>query len=223
MAEFRTTGCSRFGHQEFVLHLSDEAKMCPQWLLDYLEHSVASGKRFKPEQTLQVGWMVTKLRDNPKGDLELWEPRFESIPISWVRGINNTVRHLTLQKSVAQLVGAEPQFPSNLQAGTVSPSFCRQAGCFLMTREQAQQNDSGWRFGTQKGDLAKELQSLFQIACSLDRVIPFLALPPESEVLVAPEGITIQWRAKRASSRESKLLHKLLFAPDVLDLPGESS
>lgn len=119
MANFRTQKCSKFGHPEILLHLADDAQMDPEWLIGFFENAVSTGGKFKPDDTVQIGWMIDKVQQNSEGDLEIWEPVFDSIPIKWVRGIDNTIRHLTLQKSVAELINMEPVFPSIIQAGTV--------------------------------------------------------------------------------------------------------
>ena len=76
MVKFRTENCERFGQPEIVLTLDDEARMEPRWILDYFQDASATGKRFRAEETVQIGWMVTKLVETPEGDLEVWEPRF---------------------------------------------------------------------------------------------------------------------------------------------------
>ncbi len=54
--------------------------------------------------------MLTLLKEAADGELEVWEPQFDSMPIKWVRGVNNTLRHIILQKSVAEILGCEPAF-----------------------------------------------------------------------------------------------------------------
>jgi hypothetical protein len=210
MADFRTSTGDRPDQPDIVLHLSDDARMAPRWLLDFFEDSVASGKQFKAEETVQIGWMVTKLVENPEGDLEVWEPRFRSVPIEWVRGVNATLRHLILQKSVADLFHRSPEFPSLRQAGYVAPSFWTSEGEFVMTRESPVGNDSGWRFSHTKADATGgEPYSLFEIACHSPTVVPFLALPPTGAVVRDRNVIVAECAGGIVSSQDNELLKRI--------------
>lgn len=210
MADFRTSGCERFDQKEIVLHLSDAAQMRPTWLLDFFTESVASGRRFQAEETVQIGWMITKLKENPEGDLEVWEPRFGPVPIEWIRGINKTLRHLILQKSVTESFHQEPAFPSILQAGTVTPSFWKSKDSFLISRAIPEANSSGWQFSAQKrNDSDEKLHSLFEIASRVPLIIPFLAMPPGAHAECNEQGIITEYSGMRISSGENKLLKML--------------
>jgi hypothetical protein len=181
--------------------------MEPRWILDYFQDAVAAGKRFRAGETVQIGWMVTKLIETPDGELEAWEPRFQSVPIQWVRGINNTLRHLILQKSVAELFHIEPMFPSVLQAGIVIPPVWEQQGKLCMLRGDPKQNDSGWRISRDENEQAGEqFRSLFEIGCRFPSLIPFLALPPGASVVRSAQDILVSYRGTVVSSRDSELL-----------------
>jgi hypothetical protein len=210
MVKFKTENGERFGQPEIVLILDDEAQMEPRWILDYFQDSVAAGKRFRVGETVQIGWMVAKLFETADGELEVWEPRFQSVPIQWVRGINNTLRHLILQKSVAELFQKEPVFPSVLQAGIVVSPVWEQQGQLCMLREEPMQNDSGWRFSRDESERpGGQFRSLFEIGCRFPLLIPFLALPPGGSVICA-QDLSVKYRGTIISSRDSELLKRIL-------------
>jgi hypothetical protein len=207
MVTFKTKNCERFGQQEIVLTLDDEARMEPRWILDYFQDAAAAGKRFRVNETVQIGWMVTKLVETHDGDLEVWEPRFRSVPIQWVQGINNTLRHLTLQKSVAELFQIEPVFPSVLQAGIVVPPVWEQQCQLCMLRGDPMQNDSGWRISRNENEQGGgQFRSLFEIGCRFPSIIPFLALPPGGSVVCDAQDVLVRCRGTVVSSRDSELL-----------------
>lgn len=213
MAAFRTSGCERFGQKEIVLRLSDDAQMVPTWLLNYFTESCAAGKQFKAEETFQIGWMLTKLKENPEGDLELWEPRFGPVPIEWVSGINNTLRQLILQKSVSALFHQEPHFPSITHAGSVADSFSSRSGEFYMRRVSPVASDSGWQFSARKESAPTfKLHSLFEIASLRPSIIPFLALPTGAHVESTRTETAVEWNGIQISSNENELLRRLCFA-----------
>jgi hypothetical protein len=181
--------------------------MEPGWILDYFQDAAAAGKRFRADETVQIGWMVTKLVETTDGDLEVWEPRFQSVPIQWVRGINNTLRHLILQKSVAELFQMEPLFPSVLQAGIVVPPVWEQQGQLYLVRGSPMQNDSGWRISRDKNErVGGQYRSLFDIGCRFPSLVPFFALPPGASVLRRAHDTSVRYRGAFVSSHDNELL-----------------
>lgn len=210
MADFRTSGCERFDQKEIVLHLSDEAGMSPTWLLDYFTTEVASGRRFKAGETVQIGWMITMLKENREGDLEVWEPRFGPVPIQWMRGINKTIRHVILQNSVCEMVHQEPVYASLQHAGNVAFSFWRVKDAFFMSRVEPVGRASGWQFSSERRDeYFEKLHSLFEVASRVPLIIPFLALPPGATVERNREEIRIEFRGLQVSSGDHDLLRRL--------------
>lgn len=183
--------------------------MYPEWLLKFFEAAVSTGRKFKLDDTIQIGWMINKVQQNSEGDLEIWEPVFNSIPINWVRGVNSTIKHLTLQKSVVELVDTEPVFPSIIQAGAVMGNISNDCHNLQLVRNSSAQNDSGWQFTGQVGGVKPEFHSLFQIACWCPGVVPFLALPPGSKISFSTEVITVEANGIQRSSTESALLRSL--------------
>jgi hypothetical protein len=181
--------------------------MEPRWILDYFQNAISAGKRFRADETVQIGWMVTKLVEAPGGDLEVWEPQFRTVPIQWVRGINNTLRQLILQKSVAELLQIEPLFPSVLQAGIVIPPVWDQQSQFYLLRGSPMQNDSGWRISCDEKDrVGGQYRSLFEIGCRFPSLVPFLALPPGASVVRTVHDTLVRYRGAVVSSHDNELL-----------------
>lgn len=213
MAEYRTTACRALGHPEFCVSLPDLVPLDADWLLNYFASAVQSGERFAAGETVQIGWMLVMLRSGGAGDLEVWEPRFDAFPIQWTQGATNTLRLLTLQKSVCELFGCEPDFPSLLQIGVASTDFLVGGETFSMSRETPSENQSGWFFATLDGEVTEEngeLQSLFQIALGRTAILPFLALPPDTVVVKTKDTIEVTVGDQTRSSRDTPLLQKLL-------------
>lgn len=221
--DFVTSRCSQFAHPEFVVSLSDKAKLDPGWLLEFFENAVASGQRFVAQQTVQIGWMVTKLFGDESGRLVIWEPIFRSIPIEWTRGVNNTIQHLLIQKSVASELHVDPVFPSLLQAARVAPDLLAfdNAQELTLIRERPEKNYSGWqiRQGDQQ-NVESKLISLFELGCQLPRIIPFLALPSSAVAVVSRVRIRLAVAADSADSGKSKFLSDLLKSSFFATLHG---
>ncbi len=213
MTRFTTTAGAKLGLQDIGISIDTKSELSPQWLLQYYDEQIEGGRKFKSEETVQIGWMIVQLRSDQNGILEVWEPEFDSIPIRWCLGANNTIRHLILQRSVCDVLNCEPDFPSLRQAGIVSPGFsdCEE---FTMSRDTSNANDSGWIF-RELGDVGTngDFESLFQISFSHMEVIPFLALPPGCTVTRRLGGIVIRLGAVTVSSVENDLLQRLLICP----------
>jgi hypothetical protein len=158
-----------------------------QWLLEWIESEVAGGRRFLPEQTIQVGWSLLEVRQRTDGTLGLFEPDFQSMPMRFVDGVSNTLLHLLLQKSVIESLDLEGEIaiPSSCDSAIICTEFGSTEG-FVMSRVTPKPTDSGWFIGCNRQahdhQLAEVLRrvSLYEAAiCHEDRTIPFLALPPD--------------------------------------------
>lgn len=212
MLRFRTALEQRFAHQEIVVPLDEQSGIEPKWLVDFFEDAVAKGRRFSANETVQIGWMLVMLKENESHELEIWEPQFDSIPVKWILGANNTMRHLVLQKSTADLLRVEPEFPSLRQAGLASRAFltAQDNTDFCLIRQSPDGNDSGWRFDVplNSGD-SSELRSLFELSFHRTGIVPFLALPNGTTVVKKGDQITVSWKGTTVDSSQNKFLHDL--------------
>jgi hypothetical protein len=187
-----TQKCRDHGHLEISVQCEDTAALSPslRWLLGWLESEVARGRRFLPEQNVEVGWSVLEIRQRTDGTLALFEPDFESMPVRFVDSVSNTLLHLFLQKSVAESLGLgeELTLPSLRDSAIVCSEFGSIEG-FLMSRVAPKAGDSGWFFGCdhaahdhQSLDSLRRV-SLYEAAIRReDRIIPFLGLPSDTFV-----------------------------------------
>lgn len=210
----RTAKCSTFGQKEIVANFDSESGLDPSWLVNFFESAAEQGKRFLPNETVQIGWMVVLLKETTTNELEIWEPQFDSIPIKWTLGINNTLRHLVLQKSIANLFNVEPDFPSLAQAGLVTNLFLekKDISAFTMNRKSGNGNYSGWHFKCISENIesnANELRSLFEISFYQIKIIPFLALPNGSEINIDGKRIAVRLNGKFINSENCDLLESL--------------
>jgi hypothetical protein len=196
-------------HPNIVVSLPSGPAFGAQPILSYFEDAVKQGTVFKAGETVQMGWMLLMLKSTETGDLDIWEPRFGETPIVWERGASKTYRQLIVQKSVAELLGVEPSFPSLVQSAVVSPMF-KTSRELLMSRVPSTGTDSGWLIAADSNESAGgRLVSLFEIASERPEVIPFLALPPSASVVLKDGHITIRHGSEQVSSDTSELLSRL--------------
>lgn len=209
MTEVKTNFQGTAAHPNIVVSLPSGPSFGAHPILSYFEDEVRKGKVFRAGETVQMGWLLLMLKATDAGELEVWEPRFGAIPIVWERGASRTYRQLIVQKSVAELLGVEPSFPSLVQCGVVSPKF-KTSRDLLMAREPSTGTDSGWLFATDANESdGGRLVSLFEIASERPEVIPFLALPPSASVVLKDGRVTIRHRNEEVSSDTSELLQRL--------------
>jgi hypothetical protein len=157
-----------------------------QWLIQWIEREVAGGRRFLPEQTVQLGWALLEIRQRTDGTLALFEPDFQSMPVRFVDSVSNTLLHLLLQKSVAESLGVVDDLAiPPLQHSAIVCSKFGSTGGFIMSRVTPVATDSGWFCGCdnethdhQSPDTLRRI-SLYEAAVRQNaRIIPFLGLPP---------------------------------------------
>lgn len=206
-----TTHLNSAGSREIAFEVEPDAAGLAQWIVDYFESQAAIGTRFRDGQTVELGWSLLLLRE--VGNLlEVHEPDFDSMPIRWCRGVNNTVRHAQLQKAVCDLLGCDPQFPSIRHAGITSPGFAESRN-FMMSRDASSASDSGWVFAeSDYREAAGDYYSLYQIALQKIEIVPFLALPVSSRVEIRSGSIEISFNGIVKSSSNSELLRALASA-----------
>jgi hypothetical protein len=186
-----TQKCGEHGHLEISVSCDDAAESALpgylQSLLGWIEREVAGGRRFVPEQTVQVGWSLLEIRQRTDGTLGLFEPDFQCIPMRFVDDVSKTLLHIMLQKSVAQSLGLEEELaiPSLLNSAIVCTEFGSTKG-FVMNRATPKASDSGWFFGCdneahdhESPDTLRRVSLYEAVTRKDDRTIPFLGLPPD--------------------------------------------
>jgi hypothetical protein len=196
----RTVNCGRFDHPEFQLQVSDRAIPAQDidWLLRFFEQRVADGERFRASETLQIGWMLTKLEDGEAGCLRVVEPDMKAIPINFIDSVDSTLKHLRNQKDIVESVvpQRQPDFPSLRQSVVVHGDY-KNSSHVLLTRGNAIGTDSGWLL-TDLNDEASSQDSsrfarisLYQLGVDRPELIKFFALPPGLQVDVNGSRIRV--------------------------------
>jgi hypothetical protein len=209
MTEVKTNFRGQLKHPDIVVSLPSGPGFGGESILSYFEDATRQGTVFRAGETVQMGWMTLALKATEDGELDVWEPRFGELPIVWERGVSKTYRQLLVQKGVAEQLGVEPSFPSLRQSGVISPDFMASKN-FQMFRDPPDGSDSGWLFTTE-GNVSSDgrLVSLFEIASKRPEVIPFLALPAGSSVVVKDGLVKIVDGKTEISSDSNELLNRL--------------
>ena len=190
---YTTCACARFGHPEIQIRVSSNA--VPQgdiaWFLQFLEDRVAAGAQFRAGQTLQVGWMITRIEEASERLLRVTEPDMQVVPIRFVDSIDRTLMHLRNQKDVVESLQPAPSlaFPS-LQQSAVTHKSYKAARRLLLTRYEPRDADSGWMI-TNLDDTSDAnspenyvLVSLYQLGIDRPDLIRFLAVPAGLQVVI---------------------------------------
>ena len=202
----RTVDLKLFEHPEIQIRVSDRAVPAQdiRWLLRFFERRVAEGERFHAGETVQVGWMLTKLEAAPDdGFLCLTEPDMKVIPIRFIDSVDNTLKQLRNQKDVVESIAParQPDFPSLRQSAVVCVEY-KSAKHLRLRRNPAHEADSGWSLSDPGDELDSQNPShnvrisLYQLAIDRPELIKFFALPPGLQVfldnqqirIVGPEG-----------------------------------
>jgi hypothetical protein len=206
-----TTKCSQHGHPEFVLeggetcipevHLRDLART--------IEEMVEQGSVFKPGDTFHVGWMSTLVQPYDASRLTLHEPDLQSIPIQWVPGVTETLRHRMVQVytldsfSLRQEINM-PSFRQTLLVCTrfVEPSF------FMRRTNPSEKNkaDTGWFVGClgdghdHNSPANLRCIPLYEAFIKQRGIQNFIAFPIGSMIMVDPRHGLRVWKADTALS-----------------------
>ena len=218
-----TQRCRGRNHPEITISYDPEKVIAPdvEWLLRWLEHEVASGKCFRPGETVQIGWMITQVQFPVDGKSALFEPDMEAFPIKFVDSITQTLTHLRLQKSVAESVGLaeDMSFPSLRHSALVCNKL-NAATDFIMDRAEPEAADSGWFIGcndpTHSHQDAPNLErvSLYEVGRRLlPRSIIYFALPAGVSVECSNKTPRIFREQRELSIRPGSFLDLRRSAP----------
>jgi hypothetical protein len=149
-----TSRCEQFGHPEFVLEVdaSHVPDIYTRNLAETIEGMVADGSAFRPGETFQIGWMLTRVQAQGPRHLTLHEPDMRSMPIQWIPGVTHTLRQKMLQVFMLDSVALrhQMQIPSICQSLIACTRYTE--GDFFMTRSESNSDrDSGWFVGCLDG------------------------------------------------------------------------
>ncbi len=194
MKTFSTSRCHERNHPEFTLLVEPDgiADSHIESLLAGLESMVHSGSVFRVDQTFQHGWMLTLIQELSDGSLTLHEPDMLSIPIKFVPGVTETVRHMMVQLFTLDsfsISREQMDIPSVRQSGIACDRYNLGDGFIMDRGAPSDDNDSGWFVGCADPDCdhnyPDNLQrvSLFQL---------FLGRPAIRDWVTFPTGTLIQ-------------------------------
>jgi hypothetical protein len=195
-----TTRCAVHKHPEFVLEANEsvpESHLAD--LVETIETMVAGGSVFKPEQTFQIGWMITKVVRFDKTRLTLVEPDMEAMPMRWVPGVTETLRQKMVQ--VYTLDSFSLREEMTMATAFESMVVCTKytANEFFMSRSEPDGRDSGWFVGCLGQDHdhndAKNLKciSLYEAYLNQRGIQNFLLFPVGAMVVNdTARGLTVR-------------------------------
>lgn len=195
--EYLTTRCAAHGHPEFTLRFNRDVPVpgLEQMLLGYFEGAVANGTRFKPGQTVQLGWATLRLMQRDDGTLGVLEPDLKH-ELKWIESVDQSLLDTWRQKEVLESLGLRERVDYPRQA--LQAIVCERvwdAPTFIMGRtEPSTPSDSGWFVGCtddahdhQRPD-ALTVVPLIEIAVRVPPLTQFFALPAGTDVAVSAEG-----------------------------------
>jgi len=199
-AIYTTTKCKQFGQPEIQVSVSDKAIPSGDitFMLSNIEELVAKGERFKANQTMQFGWMITKFTEGTNGALRILEPDLKKIPVNFIDSFDNTLKILRNQKDAVESVNKDilPTFPSLVQSVIVHKNY-KKSNQVLLERTTPKENDSGWWLSDLNDSTGNKNQnnfikiSLYQLAIDRPDLIKFFAFPPEFQIIVNSNQISV--------------------------------
>jgi hypothetical protein len=192
-----TDTCRGHGHPEFVLE-ADEGHVPSVYLENVaqtIQRMVAAGSVFRPGETFQIGWMLTRVESYGDDRLTLVEPDMRSMPMRFVRRISETLRQMMLQLFMLDSVSLRAEIDIPLAQHSLVACTRYTEPAFFMTRSApGDEHDSGWFVGCladdHDHDAASNLTrvSLYEAFVRQPAVQGFLAFPIGSLIAVDPRA-----------------------------------
>ena len=206
----------RGGHPDIVIRLAEPPvpgleDALAQWLVDYLQDSIAEGTRFTPGQTIQVGWRTARVVDRGDGTLGLEE---RSAGGDWAEHVEQVLRDLWFQKEVVASVGLTDRlsFPTEEQSASVAACADTPDVALLLRRSEPDgQSSSGWLMSCARDHEHRDWapRPLVDLVDARPFAAQFLALPVRSSVTVDPPNLTSTGRIGVAVSADGHELTPL--------------
>jgi hypothetical protein len=147
-----TSKCGRHQHPEFVLEAGESClpEVHLRDLVQTIEEMVAQGSVFKPGDTMRIGWISALVQPYDASRLTLHEPDMQSIPVQWVPGVTESLRHRMVQVYTLDSFSLrqEMNMPSFRHTLLVCTAFA-EPGFFMRRTSPSEKNkaDTGWFVG----------------------------------------------------------------------------
>lgn len=183
-------------HRPIELEVGDVPPALTDAFVDWLERSIAAGKRFEVGQTILYGASFVRIAEGRDGRLALEGVEPGSMPWRWIGSIEQALRDTYVQRSIVESFGLLDalDFP-DVQAAAYA---CRRAGkveeTVLLRESPAIEHESGWfvMCGDPDHDHADpeelEIASLYEMTLRFPILGAFLAMPVGVAVHVGAEG-----------------------------------
>ena len=220
--EFRTTHCAQHDHSEFTLRFLTEVPVpgLEKMLIGYFENAVASGTKFKPGQTVQVGWATLRLTQRDDGTLGVLEPDLKT-ELRWIESVDQSLLETWRHKEVLDSLGLleRANYPRQALQAVVCSRALDAPSAFMMGRTApSAPTDSGWFVGCMDDSHDHQLPDaltvvpLIEIAVKVPPLTQFFALPEGTDVVVSGPGrirARVFVEGEEVKPREGSYLHAL--------------
>jgi hypothetical protein len=184
---FRTATCADFGHPEFTLIFTDEPPTpdTAGWILDHFQNAVAGGTRFVAGQLAGIGWRTLRVIDRGDGTLGLEERVTDDV---WQEHVDQALGDLWWQVEAAAKLGL-PEEPDSIAEDQIAAvqSCALDASTLILNRVGPDSpQHGGWAVscGDEHDHSDWSFMELFQLSAALPFVTQFLALPPETGLVI---------------------------------------
>ncbi|WP_280409765.1 hypothetical protein [Nocardia brasiliensis] len=187
MQIFRTSGCAAAGHPEFTVVFAEKPPRpsAVDWILDGLERAVTQGSSLSAGMYFPLGWRVLRVIDRHDGTLGLEE---RVVANFWEEHVDQTLGDLWWQTDAAVKLGLPVEFSSVREEHAAAVQSCAySAGLLILNRIGPDSPQHGsWSVSCgmdhEHGDWTH--LDLHQLAVAFPFVTHFLALPPETGLLI---------------------------------------
>ncbi|WP_024802128.1 hypothetical protein [Nocardia sp. BMG51109] len=192
MRIFRTTACAAAGHPEFTLVFrgAPATPHAAAWIVGQLENAVAQGARFAAGEEFRVGWRRMRVVEHDDRTLGLTERVGDD---TWEEQVDRTLGDMWLQvKAAAELELPEVQDALDEEEIAIVQPCAFDAGVIVLNRMGPDSHQPG-QWGVSCGDehdhAAWDFMKLFRLTAALPFLAQFLALPPETGLIIARDTV----------------------------------
>jgi len=163
----------------------------------FLESRAKSGVTFKPDQTIQCGWMWFKVGENG-GGLSVLAPKLGVMPMEFGPDCSDALNLIAVQRYICDSFGVDPSLCSAMQSAIAVKGLADCKDIFINRLDEPNERSSGWFFGAADSKLDAnvaenlELKSLWELSCLIPPATEFFLLPPGLQVFFSNSPIVLR-------------------------------
>jgi hypothetical protein len=182
------------------------------WFHQWFELSVQNGIEIASGGQILYGWNFLKC-DISDRQLTLSAPDFQTLPLQWTKDLSVPLHCAVFHRYVPESYDLQMDIPSLAETLVVGADF-EKLPMFMVRSSKADENsyDSGWFLGSLAENAgvsdpsSMRLMTLYEAVLKAPRILKYLSLPKETQVVFVSEKPMVLYQGKELSPKAGSFM-----------------